>query len=138
MQRQNFDKDGTPGQLSLNGSAFCFTLERPDVSVDPTNPHPCIPAGTYKILLQYSPHFGRTMPHLQDVPGREGILLHFGNYVSDSEGCILVGRLKADKGAAGYFLPNSRTTFDELYAQMQNAQEAGIEIEVVNPATEAT
>jgi hypothetical protein len=133
LQRRAFDSAGTPGQLSVNGRSFCFTLERAkDDAV-----HPCIPAGVYRILLQNSPHFGRLMPHLQDIPGRTDILIHWGNYVMDSEGCILVGIDPAMKGMAGYFLGLSRAAFDDLWKQLEPAQEAGIEIEVINAPTEA-
>ena len=128
LQRAPFTAEGTPGKLSVSGEPFCFTLERSNTDVL----HPCIPAGTYRVLLQYSPHFGRPMPHLQDVPGRTDILIHWGNFVMDSKGCILVGDKTASMGASGYFLPNSRTTFDKLYQEIQDAQTEGIEIEIVD------
>jgi len=38
-----------------------------------------------------SPHFGVVLPHIMDVPGRSDILIHWGNTVADSHGCVLAG-----------------------------------------------
>lgn len=49
-----------------------------------------IPSGTYKCLPhKYKGKF--VSWHLQNVPGREAILIHVGNTVADIQGCILVG-----------------------------------------------
>ena len=50
-----------------------------------------IPAGTYLVELAFSPHFKRILPHLINVPGFQGILIHNGNTDSDTHGCLLVG-----------------------------------------------
>ena len=50
-----------------------------------------IPEGTYKVEMRYSTKFKTQMPFLQNVPHFEGIMLHVGNSVRDSRGCILVG-----------------------------------------------
>ncbi|MCA1761303.1 MAG: DUF5675 family protein, partial [Bacteroidales bacterium] len=55
----------------------------------------CIPTGTYDVLRNNSPKFGKTF-HLQSVPGRSEILIHKGNYNKDTQGCILVGTGFAD------------------------------------------
>jgi hypothetical protein len=54
----------------------------------------CIPDGQYQVLHRSA---GRSRmldyPHLwlPNVPSRSHILIHAGNYVADSAGCILVG-----------------------------------------------
>lgn len=50
----------------------------------------CIPAGVYKVIKRISPRFGQHF-HLQNVPDRELILIHVGNYYRNTNGCILVG-----------------------------------------------
>lgn len=50
-----------------------------------------IPSGCYQIRMQQSPTFKRMMPYLQDVPGFSSIMIHPGNTVEDTRGCILVG-----------------------------------------------
>ena len=77
------------GELFYCGEPLCYTLERPKVSLkgEPI----CIPSGTYKTKMVYSPHFKIKLPQLLNVPCRTNILIHAGNYVKDTDGCILVG-----------------------------------------------
>ena len=82
LERKWKSPDTIEGQLSIDGTYFCFTMERADVL------H--IPAGLYTVELTYSPKFGRLMP-LIDVPGRDGIRFHSGATYKDSEGCVLLG-----------------------------------------------
>ena len=51
----------------------------------------CIPEGTYQVVRRSSPKF-KDHYHLLQVPGREFILIHPGNYTSQIMGCILPGR----------------------------------------------
>lgn len=68
---------------------LCETLE-PNVSkYRPKGP---IPEGTYDIILNRSPRFGKILPRLLNVPRFQGILIHAGNTWYDTLGCILVGR----------------------------------------------
>ena len=82
-----------------------------------------IPEGTYEIRLFMSPRFGRLMPYLMDVPGFTGILIHCGNTVTDTKGCILVGM----RGVNGT-LRMSRATFKKLYERLFAAYEHGEKI----------
>lgn len=54
----------------------------------------CIPAGTYQVEKTISPTKGKCF-HVKDVPSRDSILIHIGNYASgkkvDTLGCILPG-----------------------------------------------
>lgn len=71
----------------------CFSLE--DIK-------DIIPAGVYEL----KPHFGKKyqgVPRLwPDPKGRSCILIHAGNYTTDTRGCILVGtgygKLKSGEG----------------------------------------
>lgn len=61
----------------------------------------CIPEGTFDIERITSPTKGEVF-HVLDVYGREGILIHKGNYVpADSRGCILVGNYFTDLDGDG-------------------------------------
>ena len=85
----------TEGVLSF-GDQTLFTLERPWLGN--AEGISCIPEGEYPVALMFSPHFNREMPHLLGVPDRSDILIHWGNFVENTHGCILVGttRLNGD------------------------------------------
>jgi hypothetical protein len=88
-----YSDKSTIGDLTVPGHDFkCHTLEdkvRPDgVKV----PHEtAIPAGRYKVVIDYSNRFKRYMFHVLDVPLFEGIRIHCGNTSADTDGCLLVG-----------------------------------------------
>lgn len=65
-----------------------FTLEPP--WLDNQNNVSCIPKGEYRFERYLSPTKGDCFI-LHDVPGRTFILIHIGNYLKDTEGCILIG-----------------------------------------------
>lgn len=50
-----------------------------------------IPEGRYQMRFTYSPKFGKRLFLLMDVPLFDGIRIHSGNSVKDTQGCILVG-----------------------------------------------
>lgn len=97
------DCDRTLGELYVDGSPFCFTLEP-----HKRQQHGRIEAGEYKVVNYPSARFKRMLPLLMGVPGRAGILIHAGNVPADSAGCLLVGELD------GKHLKFSRRTLDKL------------------------
>ena len=89
----------------MDGKYFCDTLEDKDRGLSQSTPlsiikskkvpgQTAIPTGTYKVIVNISPKFGRILPRLLDVPGFDGILIHRGNTDKDSSGCLLVGENK--------------------------------------------
>jgi hypothetical protein len=123
LQRDISNAIGTQGSLTVDGHHVAFTLERPAPQFQ--NEYHCIPAGTYKISIYDSPRFGRLMP-LLDVPGHSGIEIHWGSFVTNSHGCILVGK---ERGENCIF--HTREKFDELFLPIQAAAETeGCSIEV--------
>lgn len=99
------------GRLFVSDVFVCDTLEPA-----PTASHPCIPCGDYPIMMKPSRKFGRLMPAVCDVSGRNGILFHSGNTFRDTQGCILVGY----NDAVGTLL-NSQRVFDWFYACCQSS-----------------
>lgn len=91
--------DSIQGELYIDGSFFCHTIERLSTS---------IPRGVYPLAVSYSPKFHRLLP-LLTVKGRSGIRIHSGNTSADSRGCILVGKLDSD-----FKIINSRVTLHLL------------------------
>jgi hypothetical protein len=109
----------------------CCTLELP--WADNKNRRSCIPPGpgeeaiTYKAKRHESPRYGETL-YLPGVPGRSEILIHAGNYVSDTLGCILVGAQFRDlDGDSLTDVTSSRQTLGVLL-QKVDGEEAELNI----------
>ena len=83
-----------------------------------------IPAGTYKVTMEYSPRFKRKLPYLHDVPHFIGILIHSGNDQGHSSGCLIVGKNKV-KGK----VLESQVTLNALLARIGNRRNLTITIE---------
>ena len=90
LKRVSYSKKGTYGVLVYNEVPIAVTLELPWKDNSPNVS--CIPCGMYSVERYDSAKFGRCLK-LMDVPNRYGILIHSGNTLSDSEGCILVGSM---------------------------------------------
>lgn len=95
----------TIGRMYIGTKYFCDVLEDKDRGLTQSTPlsdikrikvqnETAIPAGTYKVVVNRSPKFGRNLPRLLDVPGFDGILIHRGNTNKDTSGCLLVGENK--------------------------------------------
>ena len=67
----------------------CVTLELPDKGNQPQVS--CIPAGEYTLKPFDSPNFGKCLT-VEDVPGRDLIRVHKGNFFHNTRGCILPGK----------------------------------------------
>jgi hypothetical protein len=65
-----------------------FTLERPWLNNQRSVS--CIPEGSYEVTPFNSLKHPKTF-HVQNVPQRGGILIHSGNVIEHSKGCILIG-----------------------------------------------
>lgn len=131
--------DYTIGKLYIDGHYFCDTLEDPvrtlPASCSNTSEgilcacpekvyaRTAIPAGTYKVTMQFSPRFKRVLPLLHDVPHFLGVLIHSGNDPGDTAGCILVGHNKV-KGK----VLESRAVSDKLNALLEKENEMTITI----------
>lgn len=105
---------GTFGVLRIQKEVFCVTLEPADRLNAPEISS--IPAQQYLIKRHNSPRFGETF-QVMDVPGRTAVLIHAGNVVGHTQGCIILGqyfgKLKADRAVL-----NSGETFKQFMAAM--------------------
>lgn len=88
LHRYNYTDSYTQGVLMCEGVWICDTLELP--WKDNHQRISCIPVGMYDVQKRLSEKFGEVVRVL-NVTGREGILIHAGNKVSDVQGCILPG-----------------------------------------------
>ena len=121
-------REGTFGVLRINGQAWCVTLEPPDYgNVENIS---CIPSGRYVCRKVESPRFGTTF-EVVDVPGRSHILMHPGNLVEDTQGCVLLGRqfglLHGNRGVL-----NSGRTFRDFMDYLRDVEEFPFIVEDVH------
>ena len=113
LDRMVENDKGCAGMLYRNDELLCATLEPPL-----TRAHPAIPPGQYPLHWTYSPRLEHSTPRVMNVPGRTGILIHGGNRIEDTQGCILVGKKWAE-GADMIFLSQSRIMKELVYYHVQ-------------------
>ena len=114
LKRFRSDAQGTFGELSMNGKHLCYTCEDPWNDNKPGES--CIPAGGYDCV----PHSGTLYKNVWEVtkvPGRSAILIHNGNTIRDTRGCILVGDTLGEVDHLPAVL-NSRNTLDLLRGRL--------------------
>ena len=123
LKRRWYSDRSTIGALTL-GDFSCFTLEdrvrEPGVKVQDKT---AIPAGRYRVVVDFSQRFQRRMPLLLDVPMFTGIRIHSGNTAQDTRGCILVGEWRAPD-----WVGDSRRAFADLFFLINTADELWIAV----------
>jgi hypothetical protein len=78
----------------------------------------CIPYGTYKVELSYSPKFKKIMPAILDVKGFTGVRIHNGVDKNSTLGCVIIGKKWQDGKVT-----KSRDTFAKLMQILQQCNE---------------
>jgi len=107
------------------GTVFdCFTLEDGHKETK-VKGKTRIPAGRYPIIMRmygehfekYSKRFGEEHPIIEigNVPNFTDILIHIGNYIEDTEGCILPGTRFGWDGKRAYYVSNSTEAYLRLH-----------------------
>ena len=124
LRRKWATEVSTVGELSIDGKVECYTLEDVVRGNEPkVYGKTAIPAGTYKVTVTFSNRFQKPMPLLHDVPGFEGVRIHSGNTSQDTEGCVLVGRVRESDR-----IGESKLAFEHLFPQIQAAAESKLQI----------
>ena len=78
--------DGTNETIFLNGKIVCYAIELP--WHNNLSHISCVPEGTYELVKRYSPKYKWHLM-LQNVPGRQLILVHAANdAIKELKGCI--------------------------------------------------
>ena len=117
--------DGTFGVIRINGRVFSVCLERPWLKNKKNIS--CIPAGVYLLKRELSHEWGWTY-EVVDVEGRTLIRFHWGNWLTDSKGRILIGEgfgvvsgeTRYPEGKRG--ITNSQNTFRRFIKQLNGAK----------------
>lgn len=119
----------TIGALYINGQWICDTLEPRCIDWNKEKKVPgetAIPEGRYLIEMRRSPKFERRMPYLKNVPEFTNIMIHTGNTVKNTQGCIIVGY----NTIRGLVL-KSRQAFDKIMERIDYALKAKHQIVIV-------
>jgi len=124
LTRLEIGDDGAFGKLSLADTPdqqFLVTLER---TFGPTGRQvPVIPEGTYECVrgthqLTTSKPFETF--EITGVAGHTGLLFHWGNWETDSEGCVLLGKVRDTLGGRPAVL-SSHLAFSDFMYEMSGA-----------------
>jgi hypothetical protein len=114
-------------RVFIDGEYFCFSIEDAERTTK-IKGETCIPYGVYPLGTYKSPHFSKEYNHdmiwVKDVPGFEFILIHWGNTISDTEGCLIIGDKIGVVNQKDAVL-NSRATYLKFYARVINQIKAG-------------
>ena len=97
------------GHLNLPDGPFGFTLEWPTVG----GKFSPISYGVHALWVGWSERFQKMMAHVQQE-GHAGDEIHGGNFVTDSEGCTLLGKTRISPSE----IANKET--DTLVAYLQS------------------
>lgn len=111
---------------------LCYVLEDevrevPDVPVADwkIKSATAIPAGRYRVTLEYSQRFGPDTLTVHDVPGFSYIRMHAGNTEADTDGCPLLGMEIDPRGIVG---GTSRQAVKLVQYLVRDAIERGEEV----------
>lgn len=141
LTRIEHDGVATRGELLAPGGArLCWTIEdryRPVKVAGTTR----IPAGRYPLELKpigtsrFDAQAARIltargltyhgMIRLRNVPNFSEVLIHWGNYHTDTEGCICVGRSKMQGGDGALAVGASQAAFADVYPRLAADIRAG-------------
>ena len=139
LLRYSSQSKTTLGVLYVNDEFQCYTIE--DCHRDIKIKHETrIPSGEYEIKLRefgghYEKYVNRYEGHegmlwLQDVPNFSDILIHVGNYASDTSGCILVGGTANNNTKVMGMIGNSTDAYLDLYFKVLEAFKRGEKVKI--------
>lgn len=114
----------TIGKLYVDGVFFAYSLEDVDRKLESggkkIKSQTAIPRGIYEVVIDFSNRFQKQMMHVLNVPQFEGIRIHAGNTAANTEGCILLGKVRSDNAVF-----NSRDAVNALFEKVRIALNAG-------------
>ena len=132
LRLEQSEDQPTRGVLLIHDILFCVTLELP--WRDNQRNISCIPDGVYDAVKYVSPTYGLTIKII-NVPGRSDILLHYGNYKRNTQGCILIARSYGDSTEQDEgMICNSKVVyrqFQEIIRKLPEGEKIKAHIETV-------
>lgn len=94
-----------------------------------------IPGGRYEIIQRkeggfferYKKRFGHSwVPWLKDVPNFKWILIHIGNLIKETDGCLLINsKFYRDENTGDYYGRKSKAAYLDLHALLDGAFSRG-------------
>ena len=136
VKRFEYGDRWTVSKMYLDDIEECYVLEDKvrEPSSSPSEPvsswkvygETAIPKGTYKVIVDFSNHFHRDLPHILDVPGFAGIRIHVGNTEKDTEGCLLLGTTWTGTD----FVGNSAVAFGRFFSKLKIALDSQEEVAI--------
>jgi hypothetical protein len=118
LMRDEVTKSVIRGTLRVKGKVF-QVLERPWLNNKANES--CIPAGEYNTIFLKQSASGKykDVYQVQAVPGRSGVLIHSGNVVEHTRGCLIMGLQRAYL-AGKPAVTNSRTALHDFVALLEH------------------
>lgn len=115
--RDTHRQDVTLGEMITDRKNWYQILERPWIN-NQSNIS-CIPAGTYQCEFMTRSGSGkyRNVYWVRGIPGRSGILIHSGNVVDHTLGCLIIGERRGELAGKPAVL-SSKTALRHLVDDM--------------------
>jgi len=136
LLRYSIQNQTTLGVILVDNEFKCYTLENSILK---------IPEGTYNLNhkkyggfhFKYSKRFfsiHEGMLEIKNVKGRTNILIHTGNKVEDTKGCILIGNSANNNLIKKGFIEDSTNAYIKLYTIINSSLKLKekVEIEIKN------
>lgn len=111
--RNTFTDLTTIGELYINGSFFCYTLEDVDKNLYQNNSllkikshnlfsPSAIPYGVYKLEISLKPNLGKLLPKVMNVKGFKNVFFDKNVLINKTSGTIMLGHKKANNALFNY------------------------------------
>lgn len=102
--RKEFTPTSTLGDFFIDEKRFCHSLEDGDKGLTDSmtleeilkikvKDETAIGYGHYEVILGWSNHFQKMVPHILNVKGFSAVEIHNGSFVSNTRACPLLGYL---------------------------------------------
>lgn len=126
----------TASQMFVDGKPFCFIVEDGYNEVKVMG-KTRIPPGRYQVVKRtfgkFYQKYKKDFEHgyaleLKDVPGFKDILIHIGNTIEDTRGCLLTNKGISLDGSLDYFGTSSTVAYLALYKAIDKAFKSGLEV----------